>query len=180
MTIIKKETFDNFDDVKSQLQGVDVFLCTLGTRVKVGEELFTKVDYEYPLNFARLAKELAVRHYGLLSSTGADATSMFLYMRTKGRVENACREVGLPQLTIYRPGLLLNRRGDSRFGEKVGAWIPGLSKIESADMGREMIEHAVAMCNIQMSEDQWTHNRVHLFDNSGIIADLRFNLNHAK
>ena len=45
LTIFKKPDFDSFDDVKGQLEGVDIFLCTLGTRVKVGEELFRKVDY---------------------------------------------------------------------------------------------------------------------------------------
>lgn len=96
LTVILKENFDSFDDVKDHLVGVDAFLCTLGTRVKVGDELFIKVDYQYPLNFATLAKHLEVKHYGLLSSTGADSTSMLLYMRTKGRVERACKEVNLP------------------------------------------------------------------------------------
>ena len=44
---------------------------------------------------AVLAHELQVKHYGLLSSTGADAKSIFLYMRTKGRCENALINVGL-------------------------------------------------------------------------------------
>ena len=101
------------------------------------------MDYQYPLNFAILAKELGVKHYGLLSSTGSDSKSIFLYMRTKGQVEAAVQELGLNQLCIYRPGLLCNRRGDSRLGEKIGSWIPFITKIESADMGRAMIERAV-------------------------------------
>ena len=67
LTVILKENFDSFDDVKDHLVGVDAFLCTLGTRVKVGDELFIKVDYQYPLNFSTLAKHLEVKHYGLLS-----------------------------------------------------------------------------------------------------------------
>ena len=81
------ENFDSFESVRSQLEGVDAFLCCLGTRVKVGEETFVKVDYTYPLEFARLALSLKVKHYGLLSSTGGDPNSMFLYLKTKGRVE---------------------------------------------------------------------------------------------
>ena len=95
LTILTKENFDSFDDIKEQLVGVDAFLCTLGTRVKVGEQLFIKVDYQYPLDFAALAKELGVKHYGLLSSVGANINSAFLYMRTKGRVEAACKELGV-------------------------------------------------------------------------------------
>lgn len=66
---------------------MDAFLCCLGTRVKVGEETFVKVDYTYPLEFAKLALQLKAKHYGLLSSTGGDPNSFLLYLKTKGRVE---------------------------------------------------------------------------------------------
>lgn len=55
--------------------------------MKVGEELFKKVDYQYPLDFGKLGLECGVNFYGLLSSGGAKASSWFLYMRTKGEVE---------------------------------------------------------------------------------------------
>jgi len=126
------------------------------------------------LNFALLAKELDVKHYGLLSSTGADATSMFLYMKTKGRVEQALKDLKLSQLSIYRPGLLLNRRNDSRVGEKIGSWIPFITKIESADMGKAMVEHAVKV--VRMSDAELADHRLHEMNNAQIIADLRANV----
>ena len=46
------DSFDDMSALKGELQGYDALLCTLGSRVKVGEELFKKVDYHYPLNFA--------------------------------------------------------------------------------------------------------------------------------
>ena len=55
LTLLTMENFDSFDAVRSKLDGVDAFLCCLGTRVKVGEETFVKVDYTYPLEFAKLA-----------------------------------------------------------------------------------------------------------------------------
>ena len=100
------ENFDSFASVKDQLQGVDAFLCTLGTRVKVGEEQFRRVDYTYPLEFAKLAKELKVKHYGLLSSMGSSVGSWLLYMRTKGEVERDVTVANSQGLSIYRPGLL--------------------------------------------------------------------------
>ena len=46
LTIIQKETFDDFTDVREQLEGnVDAFLCTLGTQQKHGKDVFTMVDY---------------------------------------------------------------------------------------------------------------------------------------
>ena len=136
--------------------------------MKVGEALFIKVDYEYPLNFANLAKSLDVKHYGLLSSTGSDQRSMFLYMRTKGRVEAACKEVGLQQLTIYRPGLLMHRRNDKRIGETILSCVPGVTKIESADMGKAMIEHAVHV--VRLSEEERQQQKLHDLNNNQIIA----------
>lgn len=126
------------------------------------------------MNFALLAKELDVKHYGLLSSTGADATSMFLYMKTKGRVEQSLKDLKLSQLSIYRPGLLLNRRNDSRVGEKIGSWIPFITKIESADMGKAMVEHAVKV--VRMSDAELADHRLHEMNNAQIIADLRANV----
>ena len=60
--------------------------------MKVGEALFTKIDHTYPLEFCKLAKELGVKHYGLLSSTGADTKGILLYTRTKGLAERDCTE----------------------------------------------------------------------------------------
>ena len=35
-----------------ELKGFDAFICTLGTKLDFGEEIFNKIDYEYPLKFA--------------------------------------------------------------------------------------------------------------------------------
>ena len=66
---------ENFDDLSQKLsenevtlEGYDAFFCTLGTRVKVGKDLFIKVDYQYPLDFANYGKEKGIKYYGLLSS----------------------------------------------------------------------------------------------------------------
>mgnify|MGYP001807138510 CR=1 FL=1 len=84
----------------------------MGTRVKVGEEEFKKVDLIYPTEFAKLGKRCGGKYYGLLSSMGAKQNSMLLYMRTKGQCEEAVKATGQFKLNIYRPGLLLNRDND--------------------------------------------------------------------
>ena len=124
-------------DVGEQLSNeqIDTFICTLGTQQKHGKETFIKVDYQYPLNFAEQAKKLEIPHFMLLTSTGANSNSMFFYMKTKGQVEDAVRSLGLPHLSIFRPALLLNRRNDSRVGEKLASFIPFIDKIESKAVG---------------------------------------------
>uniref|UniRef100_A0A7S3IM98 Uncharacterized protein n=1 Tax=Strombidium inclinatum TaxID=197538 RepID=A0A7S3IM98_9SPIT len=141
--------FENFDDLatkvsghETSLDGYDAFFCTLGTRTKVGEELFKKVDYQYPLDFARIGLAKSVKYYGLLSSTGASASSMFLYMRTKGEVERDVKALDLLHLSIFQPGLLTNRDNDHRIGEAILSWFP-ITKIEAKDCGKGMIENAI-------------------------------------
>ena len=148
LKVVQMESFDGMSSsaLKTELQGYDAMLCTLGTRVKVGEELFKKVDYQYPIDFASVGKEIGVHHYGLLTSQGASASSWFLYMRTKGEVERDILKVGIPHLTIYKPGLLLNRDNDERIGEKIFSHVPLITKIESSDVGLCMLDQAIKAC----------------------------------
>ena len=106
------ETFDDLQSLKEELAGYHAFICTLGTRTKVGEAEFTKVDYTYPLDFARLSQQLGVSHFLLLNSTGGDPNSRFLLPRIKGKVEADSVKLQLPKLSIYKPGVLLNRDND--------------------------------------------------------------------
>ena len=111
-----------------------------------------------------------MKHYGLLSSVGSDAKSMFLYLKVKGQVEQAISSVGVNQLCIYNPGMLLNRRGEKRLKETLGSWVPFLAKIQSVDMGRAMIERAVYMA--QESDEFRASQRRLQFQNAQIITDL--------
>ena len=140
---------DNFDDLETKLENHQislsdhsVFLCALGTRVKVGEELFVKVDYQYPLDFARFAVKSGAQYYGIISSIGANANSPFLYMRTKGRVEQDIKQITMPKMAIYKPGLLCNRDNDFRLGEWLLKGVPFVKKIESKDLATAILNHA--------------------------------------
>ena len=57
---------------------------------------------------------------------GADSSSVFLYNRIKGLMEEHLKEIDLPRLQIFRPSLLLGDRKEFRLGETVGGKIIGL------------------------------------------------------
>ena len=122
-------------NIQSQLVSVDAFLCTIGGRVSIGEEAFVTTELEYPTLFAKIALENNAKHFGFLSGGLASPTSWFLLFKTKGRAENAINNLNQRGLTIYRPGLLTNRRNDERTLEKILAVIPFMVKISSRDMG---------------------------------------------
>mmetsp|Transcript_3011 Transcript_3011/g.5647 ORF Transcript_3011/g.5647 Transcript_3011/m.5647 type:complete len:238 (-) Transcript_3011:844-1557(-) len=80
-------------------------------------EAFERIDLGYCRAVARAAKrEPTVRHFALVSSSGASSKSWFLYLKTKGRIEDFVRDLRFDRLSIYRPGLL-NRGEKSRSHE---------------------------------------------------------------
>ena len=174
LKVVQMENFDDMSSLKDIVQGYDAMLCTLGTRVKVGKELFKKVDYEYPIEFAKVGAQNGVHYYGLLSSTGADPTSWFFYMKTKGEVERDIKKVGIQHLAIYKPGLLMNRDNDSRVGEKIGSFIPFISKIESADVGLAMLDHAIKASINRV--DKPTIEELSNSDQKTYVANIKQNL----
>ena len=82
-----------------------------------------RVDHDYVLESAKQLKAANCPDFHLLSSRGASTGSMLLYPATKGRVEESVRDLGFPRLTVYRPGLLLCDRAESRPGERLARWV---------------------------------------------------------
>ncbi|XP_072315961.1 oxidoreductase HTATIP2 isoform X1 [Eucyclogobius newberryi] len=107
--------FEKLGDHAAAFQGHDVGFCCLGTtRGKVGPEQFARVDHDYVLNAAELALAGGCSHFHLVSSRGADKNSSFLYLKVKGQVEADVQSLGFHRFSIYRPGVLLVDRQESR------------------------------------------------------------------
>ena len=95
---------------------VDAVICALGTTIADAgsQAAFRKVDYDYPLAFARLAHAAGARTFALTSAKAADPRSQVFYSRTKGELEQALRGIGFDSLTLLRPGLLDGERQAQR------------------------------------------------------------------
>ncbi|XP_066263424.1 oxidoreductase HTATIP2-like [Branchiostoma lanceolatum] len=106
------------DDHADLFKGHNVGFCCLGTtRGKSGAEGFKRVDHDYVMMTAKLAKEGGCGHFLLQSSQGANKDSSFLYPKVKGQVDAECAELGFEKLSIFRPGVLMVDRKESRPGE---------------------------------------------------------------
>jgi len=104
---------------------VDAVICTLGTTMaQAGSQAaFRRVDHDYPLAVASLARAAGATAFVLNSALGAAVDSRVFYNRVKGEVEVAITGLGYPSLTLVRPSLLDGGpRPDSRPGERVGLW----------------------------------------------------------
>jgi uncharacterized protein YbjT (DUF2867 family) len=100
----------------------DVYICLGTTMKKAGsKEAFQKVDLRYVTELAIWADQHRAERISVISSLGAGPDSPNFYLRTKGEMESALKELKLPHLTILRPSLLLGKRNEFRFGERIGA-----------------------------------------------------------
>jgi uncharacterized protein YbjT (DUF2867 family) len=99
---------------------VDAVICALGTTMrKAGSrEAFRRVDHDYPLAVARLARRHGARAFVLNSAMGADPASRFFYNRVKGETERDLAGVGFASLTLVRPGLIGGQREEFRPAER--------------------------------------------------------------
>jgi len=149
----------NFDGLaESPARPCDVAFCALGTTIRTAgsREAFRRVDFEYVRSFARWAHAGGAETCVFVSSVGADPRSGNFYLRTKGEAEQAIREIGFRDVHLFRPSLLLGKRGEFRFGEAVGTplfralsflLVGGLRKyrpIAAASVARAMVRAATA------------------------------------
>lgn len=133
----------------------DAACCTLGTTMRVAgsRAAFRRVDHDYPLAVARLARRHGTRAFVLNSALGADARSAVFYNRVKGEVEDALRALGFDSLTLVRPGLIGGERDESRPAERwaahalrlLGPALPRAWRLNPAErIAAAMLEAAIA------------------------------------
>ena len=116
-----KEILVNFDELEKYANDIkaDAVFCCLGTTIKVAgsQEAFKKVDYEYPLRVAEIAKQNGASNYLLISALGAAKSSIIFYNRVKGEVEDAIGKLNFDAFHILQPSLIIGERKESRMGE---------------------------------------------------------------
>lgn len=107
---------------ESDVAHTDDVFCCLGTTIKKAKtkEQFEKVDFEFPLRIASLAKNQGVEHFIVITAMGASEKSMAYYSRVKGKLEAELEKLQLPKLSFVRPSLLTGDRDEFRFGERMG------------------------------------------------------------
>jgi uncharacterized protein YbjT (DUF2867 family) len=112
--------FDRLQDY-SELFGGDDLFCCLGTTIKKAgsQEAFSRVDFTYVTESARLASENGTKQFLLVSALGADPRSTLFYNRTKGAAEEGIARFPFHGVQIFRPSLLLGERAEFRPGERV-------------------------------------------------------------
>lgn len=116
--------FDNLGAHASQITG-DVLFSTLGTTKKQAGSIAAQrvVDVDYQLAVAKIAAKNKIPHFVLVSSSGADAASRNPYLKMKGELETAIRQLPFERISILQPSLLRGPRQPARGGELAAQWI---------------------------------------------------------
>lgn len=113
----------DFDHLPEQASWwkADAVICTLGTTIKAAgsKQAFRRVDLEYPLLVAKMARDHGTGAYVLNSAMGANSHSNFFYNQVKGELEDRLTSMNFKSLTLVRPGLIGGERTDVRLGEEM-------------------------------------------------------------
>lgn len=146
----------DFDDLPKSANWwqVDSVICTLGTTIRKAKTKtqFRRVDYDYPLAVATIARQHNASSFVLNSSMGANMSSRFFYNQVKGDIEAAITNLEYPSLTFVRPGLIEGDRKERRFGEQImvgilkifGVILPKTMQLNPArNIAQQMIESAL-------------------------------------
>ncbi len=102
---------------------------------------------------AELALTSGVKHYLLVSSSGANPDSANAYMKMKGELEAKVTTFNFEKISIIQPSLLLGERKDFRLGEKIGAsLLPLICRLGLLKKYRPITGNQVAtkMCQIAL------------------------------
>ncbi|MEW6346287.1 MAG: NAD(P)H-binding protein [Paraburkholderia sp.] len=120
----------DWPDADSDVFDVDAVICALGTTIRTAgsQAAFRKVDYEYPLRIAGIARRHGASHFAIVSAIGADPHARTFYSRVKGNVEEGLKKLDYPTLTIVRPSFLMGERTESRpletIARHLGVYLP--------------------------------------------------------
>ena len=121
---IIKTDFNNLENHKDSIIGDDCFFCIGTTRKNTpNKNEYIKIEYDLPVEVAKIAKENSINSFTYVSSLGANPNASGLYLRNKGQAEEALQKLNFPKLFIMRPSILLGNRKENRIGEKIGIFV---------------------------------------------------------
>lgn len=145
---------------------LDVAISTLGTTRKAAGsmEAFEDVDRRAVIAFARAARADGARQWMMVSSVGADPHSRNAYLAVKGRAEADALMLGYDRVDIFRPGLLMGARAETRLAERLGQIVSPLINrllVGSLDRYQSIAADRVAAAMASLAASDGNGRHVH-------------------
>jgi uncharacterized protein YbjT (DUF2867 family) len=114
--------FSSPQSISKIVKNSQVVFAAIGTtqfKVKRDQEAYHKIDYDILINIAKACKANRVKNFSFVSSSGANENSDGFYLKLKGKIEAAVLGLNLPSTSVFRPSLLMGKRKENRFGERL-------------------------------------------------------------
>ena len=116
--------FNSLEKHKDLMLGDDCFFCIGTTRKNTPDKNeYRRVEYNIPVDVAKIAKSNLVKTFVYVSSLGANPNSSGSYLKNKGQTEEELNKLNFPKLAVIRPSILLGNRKVFRLGERIGIFI---------------------------------------------------------
>src|SRR6266568_354727 len=111
--------YNSLPALEADLIADEIFIVLGTTRKATPDKAdYYRVDHDYPLLAARIAKGQGAKAVFLVSAVGADPHSKVLYVRTKGETERDIVALGFEHTHLFRPSMIMGNREGYRPFEK--------------------------------------------------------------
>ncbi|MGY8965705.1 MAG: hypothetical protein ACKVHJ_00750 [Flavobacteriales bacterium] len=140
-------------------------------KVNGDENAYRKIDFDINLSIAKSCLKMKVDQFQLVSSGGADRLSKNFYLKLKGEIEVAVFDLKLPSAIVFRPSLLLGKRNEFRFGEKIAQILMSLFSFLFPDNYKPIKATSVVKSMIKISKTKQLGN--HVIYNKEMVKDLK-------
>ena len=146
-----------------------VFSCigTTQAQVKGDKKKYREIDFDITINIANACKKLNAKKFLFISSGGANSSSSNFYLKLKGEIEDAVIKTKNNSLFILKPSLLLGKRNNSRFIEKIGQIIMPLFSILLPESIKAVKATTVAKCMFELSKSE--RSSLNIIENKEIL-----------
>lgn len=114
--------FNDINDLTEKFGEGDVIFCCIGTtqkKVKGDLIAYAKIDFDIPVNAARIGVSKNYKKFLIVSSVGATENSSNFYLQLKGKTENALKQFEFESLEIFQPSILIGKRNENRITEQI-------------------------------------------------------------
>ena len=167
--VSRRPTFikNNYSEIKKTIQNSEVVISSIGTtqsRVKRDKNEYRKIDYGITLNIAKACKESSVKKFIFVSTIGADINSNNFYLNLKGEIEKSVLNFNINSVHIMRPSLLLGKRKEIRFGEKIAQKIMPLIAFLLPEKYKPIDAKSVAKKIIDISKSKTLGNKIYHYN----------------
>lgn len=107
--------YDSLARLKSEIAADEVFIALGTTKAKSPVEAeYYKVDHDYPVLAAKIAKERGATSVFLVTAVDANPNAKFFYVRTKGETERDVIALNFEHTHIFRPSMIVGDRNEDR------------------------------------------------------------------